>query len=126
MENITANKKSAMIAFLMAMPLAILFFIEINNIEPLSRFLREQTTNGDGYGLNAFGKILMLGSLLLLPAAFAVNLIPITRNLRAGNSITAIPINLLLAVALFIFIASLVTGFVIDQYPCWIGVPNCD
>lgn len=51
---------------------------------------------------------------------------PIVRTLRAGGSLFAHPLHLLIVV----LISSLLTlGFVfliIDQWPCFIGVPNCD
>ena len=127
MENIITNHKSAAFTgFLLAVPLAILLLIEMNNIEPLSSFFRTLTTEADGQGLNAFGKIFTAGALLLLPLGFLISLLPIARSLRAGDGLTANPFNLLIAAALFIFIVSLVISFVIDQYPCWRGVPNCD
>lgn len=127
MENIISNNKSsAVIGFLLAMPLAVLLLIEMYDIAPLSGFFKTLTTEADGQGLNAFGKIFTLIALLLLPLGFIISLVPIVRNVRAGDGLTANPINLLIAAALFIFIATLIVSFVIDQYPCWIGVPNCD
>jgi len=128
MENIIPNHKSAaIIGFLLAMPLAILLLIEISGIEPLHGFLMTLTTEaGNNPQLNTFGRILMLGTLLLLPLGFIISLVPVVRNVRAGDGFTVNPVNLLIAAALFIFIAILVIGFIIDQYPCWIGVPNCD
>ncbi len=35
-------------------------------------------------------------------------------------------LNLLLAVAILFFIIMFAGGIIVDQYPCWIGVPNCD
>ncbi|MDQ3062897.1 MAG: hypothetical protein M3R14_08570 [Acidobacteriota bacterium] len=127
MENIITNhKSSAIVGLLLAMPLAILLLIEMFDIEPLSSFFKALTTEADGYRLNAFGAVLTIGALLLLPLGFIISLVPVVRNVRAGNGFTANPVNLLIAVALFIFIARLIIGFIIDQYPCWIGVPNCD
>jgi len=127
MENIISNHKSAaIIGFLLAMPLAVLLLIMIYDIEPLSGFYKTLTTEADGYRINVFGRIFEIGALLLLPLGFIISLVPIVRNARAGYGFTANPVNLLIAVALFIFIAILVITFVIDQYPCWIGVPNCD
>ena len=128
MENIISNHKSAaIIGILLAMPLAILLLIEISGIEPLHGFLVTLTTEaGNNPRLNTFGKIFIFGTLLLLPLGFIISLVPVVRNVRAGNGFTANPVNLLIAVALFIFIARLIIGFIIDQYPCWIGVPNCD
>ncbi len=128
MENIISNQKSAaIIGFLLAMPLAILLLVEISGIEPLHRFLVSWTTEaGSNPRLNTFGKIFIFGTLLLLPLGFVISFAPVVRNARAGGGLTANPLNLLIAAVLFIFIATLVTGFVIDQYPCWIGVLNCD
>lgn len=128
MENITSNNKSsAIIGFLLAMPLAILLLIEMNNIEPLSGLFKTLTTEADGHTLSNFGKIITLGALLLLPLGLVISLAPIVRNARAGGGgFAANFFNLSIVVALFIFIAILSIGFVIDQYPCWIGVPNCD
>jgi hypothetical protein len=127
MQNMLTNRMSAAaIAFLMAMPFAVLLLIETNNIEPLSSAFRGLTTNADSYSLNDAGRVLIITSILLLPAAFAVSLAPIVRARRAGRSVVAMPLNLSLAASLFIFIATLIAFFVADQYPCWIGVPNCD
>lgn len=127
MENAISNRKSSsVIGLLLAMPLAILLLIEINNIEPLSSLFKTLTTEADGQGLNLFGKIFTIGTLLLLPLGFIISFTPIARNVRIGKSFAANPINLLTAAALFISIATLISFFVIDQYPCWIGVPNCD
>ena len=127
MENIISNNRStAIISFLMALPLAVLLLITIYDIEPLSGYYKTLTTEADGYRINSFGRIFEIGALLLLPLGFIVSLVPVVRNVRAGNGLTTNPINLLIAAALFIFIATLAISFVIDQYPCWIGVPNCD
>ena len=128
MENIITNQKSAaIVGFLLAMPLVILLLIEISGIEPLHGFLVTLTTEaGNNPRLSTFGKILTLGALLLLPLGFIISLVPVVRNAREGYSFAANPFNLLIAAALFIFIAWLVISFIIDQYPCWIGVPNCD
>ncbi len=128
MENIISRHKSAaLIGFLLAMPLAILLLIEISGIEPLHGFLVTLTTEaGNNPRLNTFGKILTLGALLLLPLGFIISLAPVVRNARTSYGFAANPFNLLIAAALFIFIAWLAISFIIDQYPCWIGVPNCD
>jgi hypothetical protein len=62
----------------------------------------------------------------LLPMIFIVILMPILRNVQAGNSIIANPINLLLRVAFLALIAWMWVGILIDQMPCFLGVPNCD
>lgn len=51
---------------------------------------------------------------------------PIVRTLRAGGSLFAHPLHLIIVVVIsFLFSASLV-GLIMDQWPCFMGVPNCD
>lgn len=94
-------------------------------IEPFLGLLKSLLTV-DGSQPNALGHTVLIGGMLLLPVAFIANLVPIVRNVRAGNSIIANPINLLLAVAILVFIAMTWGGALIDQIPCFMGVPNCD
>ena len=70
--------------------------------------------------------ISLFAILWLLPLAFMLVLTPMVREVRAGNSLVANPINLLLRVALLTLIAWLFVGIVVDQMPCFLGVANCD
>ncbi len=125
-DTVISPKAAAIYGILLAMPFTVLLVIEVYGIEPLSSFLREVTIKRDGNGLNAFGTVLILGSILLLPTAFVINIIPITRNLRAGMRISTNPISYLLAIVFFVYISIIFVLFLVDQYQCWIGVPNCD
>jgi len=51
---------------------------------------------------------------LLVLAAFVINLIPILRTLRAGGSLTTHPVNLVLAIATLAAIAMVIGGIVVD------------
>jgi hypothetical protein len=127
MKNITNNPRAAaLIGFILAMPLTLLLWILLYEVEPFQGYLKHWFTEADGIRMNSLARIVLIGSVLLLPAALIINLAPIVRNVRAGHSVMTNPINLLLAVVLFAFITTIVGVFVIDQYPCWIGVPNCD
>jgi hypothetical protein len=64
--------------------------------------------------------------LWLLPALFILTATPIVRNVRAGRPIMARPVILLLKVAFLAFIVWMWFGIMIDQMPCFLGVPNCD
>jgi len=75
---------------------------------------------------NALGLIVLFGLLWLSSMAFIVILAPIVRTALSGNNIMASPINLLFRVALLAFIAMVWGGILIDQLPCFLGVPNCD
>lgn len=62
-----------------------------------------------------------VGSTILFLAAT-----PIVRRLRAGESVLAQPIALLLRVTLLAFLTIGWVIMLIDQMPCFLGVPNCD
>jgi hypothetical protein len=61
----------------------------------------------------------------LLPLAFTIILMPILRTLLTENR-TVNPISLVPRVALLLLIAWLWVSLVVDQMPCFLGVPNCD
>jgi hypothetical protein len=70
--------------------------------------------------------ILLFGFLWLLSTAFMAILMPIVRNVRAGNNILANPLFLLFSFVFLLSIAWEWSALVIDQMPCFLGVPNCD
>lgn len=110
MKTITADlRRAAIISFILVLPFAIL--------ESLNNTITRQ---------NAPSLIVLFGLLWLLLMAFIVILVPIVRTVRAGNSVMASPINLLFRVAFLALIAMMWGGILIDQLPCFVGVPNCD
>ena len=110
MKTITKDLGSAaIISFIIVLPLAIL--------EALNNSVTRE---------NASGLVLLFGVLWLLPAAFIVIFIPMLRSVRAGDTLKAKPVILLLRVASLVLIATVWGWGLIDQLPCFIGVPNCD
>jgi hypothetical protein len=110
MKNILASFRSpALISFILVLPFMILEFIF-------------NTVNQQ----NAPGLTALFGLMWLLPMVFIVILMPIVRNVRARNSVMMNPITLLLRVACLVFIAMMWGGILIDQWPCFMGVANCD
>ena len=75
---------------------------------------------------NVIGSLTALGTVLLVFTSFNLNLSPVLRSARAGGRITAHPVNLLLAVLTLAAILVVIGAIIVDQYPCWMGVPNCD
>ncbi len=51
---------------------------------------------------------------------------PIVRTLLAGGSLFAHPIHLLIVVAISLLFAVGFVSLILDQWPCFVGVPNCD
>jgi hypothetical protein len=72
------------------------------------------------------GLVIFLGLLLFPVAAGIVASRPIVNTLRAGGSLFAYPIHLILVLVISFLFATGVIGMIVDQWPCFIGVPNCD
>ena len=51
---------------------------------------------------------------------------PIVRTLRAGGSLFTHPVHLIIVVLIVSTMAIGLGGLIIDQWPCFMGVPNCD
>lgn len=107
--SITNLGSAALISSILVLPFAIL--------ESMNTTLTRQ---------NAPGLIVLFSLLWLSPMAFVLTLVPLVRAVRTGSSIMASPINFLLRVAFLAFIAMMWGGLIIDQLPCFLGIPNCD
>jgi hypothetical protein len=119
-------KSAAVLSFILCLPITIIFSLLLLNIEPNFGALEPLLSSLDPDQPHLGGSLIVLGAMLLLPVAFVMNLRVVARDRRAGNGIAAHPANLVLAVATLAFIAWIVGSIIADQYPCWIGVPNCD
>jgi hypothetical protein len=117
---------AALVGLLLALPISLLLPIAVFEIEPFHSVLKHLFTEADGVRMNTLSQIVLIGSFALLPVALIISVTPIVQNFRTGKSVLTNPMNLLLSAALFLFIATVVGLFIVDQYPCWIGVPNCD
>ena len=126
MKNTTSRKSATIISFLLTLPITIIYSLLVLNIEPDFGPLEHLLTSPDPDQPDVVGSLIVLGAMLLLPLAFVINLRVILRAKRARKSLTAHPFNLVLAVGILAFTALIVGEIIIDQYPCWIGVPNCD
>ena len=68
-------------------------------------------------------------NLLLISIPISAGIIagrPIVNALRAGGSLFAHPLHLIIVVVISFLFASGVVSLIVDQWPCFIGVPNCD
>jgi hypothetical protein len=108
MKNMVTNLRSpTIISLLLVLPFMILEWVNRRNLH-------------EGFPIALFGLM------WLLPILFIITMKPILRNIRAGNNIIANPVILLLRVVFLAFIAWLWVSLLIDQMPCFLGVPNCD
>jgi hypothetical protein len=119
---LTNPKSAAATGLLLALPFTTLFLAFMLGLDP-SLGLFPRLFNVDE---SCFVSFIVFGALLLLLAAFIITLAVIVRDVRARNGLSAHPVNLILAIASLTMISLFVGGIVVDQYPCWIGVPNCD
>lgn len=127
MKGLLMNPRSAaLLSAILCLPFVLLFTLLVLNIEPDFGPLAPLLTSADPDQPDVLGSLIVLGTLLLAVAAFIVNLAPIVRTLRGGESITAYPVNLVIAFATLVPIVLFIGLIIVDQYPCWMGVPNCD
>lgn len=104
---VTNLRLPAIISFMLVLPFMILELVNRRNFH-------------EGFPVSLFGL------LFLLPMIFILIATPIVQHTRAGNAIMAKPVSLLLRVAVSVLIAWMWAGLLIDQVPCFLGVPNCD
>jgi uncharacterized transporter YbjL len=72
------------------------------------------------------GFFISLGLILFPVAAGIIAGRPIVNTMRAGGSLFVHPINLIIVVFILSTFAMGLVNLIIDQWPCFIGVPNCD
>ena len=61
-----------------------------------------------------------------LQTLFILILVPLIKNVRSGKSLTKQPLNFLLRIVGLMLIAYIWGGWIVDQWPCLMSVPNCD
>jgi len=108
MKNILTNlRSSTIISFLLLIPFMIL----------------EWATRSDAPRTNA--SMMLWVILWLLSTMFLVILIPIVRNVRAGNILMANSVSLLPRVFFLVVLAWMWVALIIDQMPCFLGGSGC-
>jgi hypothetical protein len=110
---------------LLALPLVVLALVAWLELQPFTGLLRAATSDPDG-SPTLLGKTLMFGSVAAFLLAIALSVAEVLRAWRTGRGWRARPYHLGLAVVLVLALSAAVGGIVVDQAPCWQGVPNCD
>jgi hypothetical protein len=72
------------------------------------------------------GLFLTLFFILFPVAAGIIAGMPIVDTLRSGGRLFAHPVNLIIVILISFTFAAGVLTLVVDQWPCFMGVPNCD
>ena len=110
MKNIISNLKTAAIAStIIVLPFLILEIV-FNKITP--RVITDLAV--------------LLGLLWLMSVSFIVLMMPVAQNLWKGKRVLGNPVTLLLRVAFSVVLVTIWVSIVVDQLPCFLGVPNCD
>ena len=72
------------------------------------------------------GQVMSLALILFPVAAGVIAGGPIVRTLRAGGSLFAHPLHLIIVIVISFLFAAGVVSLIVDQWTCFMGVPNCD
>ena len=115
---------AAIVSFILALPLGLLFVIFNFDIKPLTTLVTSWLTF-NGSEVNGLGRLILIGGLLLLPVAFVINLLPmlkkegpeIKRKLRTANVIVGIIILMIIIVSW--------GGLLVEEIYCLQGI-RCD
>jgi magnesium-transporting ATPase (P-type) len=112
-----SNPKSALI-----MSIVLILSLIVFSWLPLERLLNGPNSEQP----YALGQVI---SLLVISIPIAAGIIagrPIVSTLRAGGSLFAHPIHLIIVLVIAFLFAASVVSLIVDQWPCFMGVPNCD
>jgi hypothetical protein len=118
---LTNSKSVVMISVVLILSLLILSLLDSQRL----------LNDPDSEQLSVFGARVAshLIALVLLSLPIAAGIIaggPIVSTLRAGGSLFAHPIHLIIVVVISFLFAAGVVSLIVDQWPCFMGVPNCD
>ena len=78
------------------------------------------------FGIGVPGQFIALMLFSIPIAAGIIAAAPIVRTLRAGGSLFTHPANLIVVVLILSTFVIGLASLIIDQWPCFMGLPNCD
>jgi hypothetical protein len=119
---LTNPRSAAMISVVLVLSPVILSWLDSLGWVPLQSLINGPNPEQDYLP----GMFISLGLFSLPVAAGIIACGPIIRTLRAGGSLFAHPIHLIIVVFLVSTFAIGLASLIIDQWPCFIGVPTCD
>jgi len=119
-----ANPRSSEVMVLVvALPFLAISALRILNIEPS---FAQAFNQPDPDKPNFYNTVIPLGAFLLAVVASLIARMSIVRTLQARGRLLAHPISLILVLLMLVILAWSWGSFVIDQMPCFVGVPGCD
>lgn len=124
---LTNPKLSATISLGIILPL-----LTVSLLNSLGVISMERLFNGlnaekfYAFGIPVISRFIMFVLVLLPILAGIIANGPIVRTLRAGGSLFAHPVNLIIVALILSSLVFGLTSFIIDQWPCFMGAPICD
>ena len=121
MKSITDPLPAAGISFILALPiglLAAIFFFDIELLQAPVKY----ALSADGQQVNMFGRVVLLGGMLALPLAFALNLAPAIKTFRAEGKLNTHPANLITGVMILALITVTWGGLLMESVGCAMGI----
>ena len=109
------SKSVVMISAVLVLSLVIVSLLNDPNSEQLSVF-----------GARVASQLIAIILISIPVSAGMIASKPIISSLRAGGSLFAHPINLMIVVGISFLFTAGVISLIVDQWPCFMGVPNCD
>ena len=122
------NPKSALTtSVVLILSIVVLSLLVSLGWKPLERLLNDQNPEQlSVFGIRVASQFIALVLFSLPIAAGIIAGGPIVRTLRAGGGLFAHPINLIIVVVISFIFVSGVVSLMVDQWPCFVGVLNCD
>ena len=119
---LTKPKSALMISVILFLSTIIIFLLDYIGWVPMQRLLNGPNPEQ----LYVPGLFIALILISIPVAAGIIAAGPIANTLRAGGSPFAHPLHLIIVVVVLFPIVTGVIAMIVDQWPCFIGVPNCD
>ena len=122
------NPKSALTtSVVLILSIVVLSLLVSLGWKPLERLLNDPNPEQlSVFGIRVASQFIALVLFSLPIAAGIIAGRPIVRTLQAGGSLFAHPINLIIVVVISFIFVSGVVSLMVDQWPCFVGVLNCD
>lgn len=122
-KTLTNPRSAEIIVLVLALPFLAISALQILNIEPP---FAQAFNQPDPDKPNFYNTVIPLGAFLLAIVASLIARTSIVQNLQMRGGLLTHPIRLILVLMMLFILAWSWGSFVIDQWPCFVGVPNCD
>ena len=120
---ITKPRNSAIVGILLVTPAVVLMSLLVLKIEPPFGAYVRSTSEGP----DVVGALLALNLLVVLPlGALLLNFSLLMKAIHRGVRLLGNPANLAVVIVAIAIVFVLAGWIAADQYPCVVGVPNCD